>query len=139
MAEQNIAITVDSVVFCKVNNKFKVLLIQRKNDPFKDQWALPGGFVEEGEDLETAAKRELQEETGVKVESMEQVQAFGKPGRDPRGRTISIAFLSRIFCEEDLTPSDDAKDAKWFAIEKLHNMDLAFDHDEIINVAQQFL
>lgn len=139
MAKQNIAITVDSVVFCKVNNKFKVLLIQRKKDPFKNQWALPGGFVEEGEDLETAAKRELKEETGVKIDSMEQVQAFGKPGRDPRGHTISIAFLSRIFCEEDLAPSDDAKDAKWFAVEKLHDMQLAFDHDEIINVAQQFL
>lgn len=136
---QKISVTVDSVVFCKVNNQFKVLLIQRKNDPFKGQWALPGGFVEEGEDLETAAKRELKEETGVKVESMQQVQAFGKPGRDPRGHTISISFLSRIFCEEDLSPSDDAKDAKWFEIEKLHDMDLAFDHDEIINVAQQFL
>lgn len=139
MAEQDIAVTVDSVVFCKVKNQFKVLLIQRKNDPYKEQWALPGGFVEEGEDLETAAKRELEEETGVKVESMEQVQAFGKPGRDPRGRTISIAFLSRIFCEEELKPSDDARDAKWFDVERLHEMDLAFDHDEIINVAQQFL
>lgn len=139
MAEQDIAVTVDSVVFCKVKNQFKVLLIQRKNDPYKEQWALPGGFVEEGEDLETAAKRELEEETGVKVDSMEQVQAFGKPGRDPRGRTISIAFLSRIFCEEELKPSDDARDAKWFDVEKLHEMDLAFDHDEIINVAQQFL
>ena len=139
MSQQNIAVTVDSVIFCKVNNRFKVLLIQRKNDPFKDQWALPGGFVEEGEDLETAAKRELLEETGVKVDSMEQVKAFGKPGRDPRGRTISIAFLSRIFCEEELKASDDAKAAEWFELEKVHDMKLAFDHDEIINVAQQFL
>ena len=139
MSKQKIAVTVDSVVFCKVDNKFKVLLIQRKNDPFKDQWALPGGFVDENENLETAAKRELHEETGVKVESMQQVQAFGEPGRDPRGHTISIAFLSRIYCEEELSPSDDAKDAKWFPIEKLPDMELAFDHDEIINVAQQFL
>jgi len=136
---QKIAVTVDSVVFCKANNQFKVLLIQRKKDPFKDEWALPGGFVNEGENLETAAKRELLEETGVEVETMEQVQAFGEPGRDPRGHTISIAFLSRIFCEEDLKPSDDAKDAKWFDIDKLPSMKLAFDHDEIINVAQQFL
>lgn len=139
MSKQKIAVTVDSVVFCKVDNKFKVLLIQRKNDPFKDQWALPGGFVDENENLETAAKRELHEETGVKVESMQQVQAFGEPGRDPRGHTISIAFLSRIYCEEELSPSDDAKDAKWFPLEKLPDMELAFDHDEIINVAQQFL
>ncbi|CAL66488.1 NUDIX domain-containing protein [Christiangramia forsetii] len=136
---QKISVTVDSVVFCKANNQFKVLLIQRKNEPFKDEWALPGGFVNEGENLETAAKRELLEETGVEVKSMQQVQAFGEPGRDPRGHTISIAFLSRIFCEEHLKPSDDAKDAQWFAIEKLHSMKLAFDHDEIINVAQQFL
>jgi len=136
---QKIAVTVDSVVFCKANNQFKVLLIQRKKEPFKDEWALPGGFVNEGENLETAAKRELFEETGVKVKSMQQVQAFGEPGRDPRGHTISIAFLSRIYCEEDLNPSDDAKDAQWFDIEKLHTMKLAFDHDEIINVAQQFL
>ena len=137
--EQKIAVTVDSVVFCKANNQFKVLLIQRKKDPFKEQWALPGGFVNEGENLETAAKRELLEETGVEVETMEQVQAFGEPGRDPRGHTISIAFLSRIYCEEDLKPSYDAKDAKWFEVEKLPTMKLAFDHDEIINVAQQFL
>jgi len=116
-----------------------VLLIQRKNDPFKDQWALPGGFVDEGEDLETAAKRELLEETGVEVSSMQQIQAFGDPGRDPRGHIISIAFLSRIYCEEDIKPSDDAKEVKWFEVEKLHSMKLAFDHDEIINVAQQFL
>lgn len=139
MLNQKIAVTVDSVVFCKIKNQFKVLLIQRKKDPFKDQWALPGGFVDENEDLETAAKRELMEETGVKLDSMQQVQAFGNPGRDPRGHTISIAFLSRIYCEEDLKPSDDAKDAKWFPVEKLQDMDLAFDHDEIINVAQQFL
>ena len=139
MSKQHIAVTVDSVVFCKAENQFKVLLIQRKNDPFKDQWALPGGFVEEDEDLETAAKRELREETGLEIEAMEQVQAFGTPGRDPRGRTISIAFLSRIFCEEELDPSDDARDARWVDIEKLPEIELAFDHDEIINVAQQYL
>lgn len=136
--KQNIAVTVDSVVFCKAD-KFKILLVQRKNDPFKGQWALPGGFLEEGEDLEIGAKRELKEETGVEVDSMEQIRAFGKPGRDPRGPTVTVAFLSRIYCEENLNPADDAKDAKWFDIDKLSGMDLAFDHDEIINVAQQFL
>lgn len=139
MSKQNIAVTVDSVVFCKTEKRFKVLLIQRKKEPFQDKWALPGGFVEEGEDLETAAKRELKEETGVVVDSMEQVKAFGKPGRDPRQRTISIAFLSRIFCEEKLTAADDAKDARWFELDNLHKLDLAFDHDEIIKFAQQFL
>ena len=139
MADNKIAVTVDSVVFCKANQQFKVLLVQRKNEPFKDHWALPGGFVDEGEDLESAAKRELLEETGVSVKSMEQIQAFGDPGRDPRGHTISIAFLSQIYLEAELNPSDDAKDARWFDVHKLLAMDLAFDHDEIINVAQQFL
>ncbi|MEE2771843.1 MAG: NUDIX hydrolase [Bacteroidota bacterium] len=139
MREQKIALTVDCVIFCKVENQFKVLLVQRKNDPFKDQWALPGGFVDEGEDLEAAARRELKEETGIEVPHIEQVQAFGKPNRDPRVHTVSIAFLSRIYCEEELQPADDAKDARWFEIEKVIDMNLAFDHDEIINVAQQFL
>jgi 8-oxo-dGTP diphosphatase len=139
MPQQEIAVTADSVVFCEVKHRFKVLLIKRNNEPFKDQWALPGGFVEEGEDLEAAARRELKEETGLELDSMEQVQAFGKPGRDPRGHTVSIAFLSRIYSEKELKAADDAKDAQWFDLDKLLEMDLAFDHDEIINVAQQFL
>ncbi|MFD1095851.1 NUDIX domain-containing protein [Salegentibacter chungangensis] len=137
MKQQEVAVTVDSVVLCNVEKDFKVLLIKRKNDPFQDHWALPGGFIEDDEDLEDAAKRELKEETGVKVDVMEQVRAFGKPGRDPRGRTISVAFLSRIFCEEELKPSDDAKEAKWFDIDNLP--DLAFDHEEIIKAAQSYL
>lgn len=138
MKQENIAVTVDNVVFCKLDNQqFKVLLIKRKNDPFKHQWALPGGFVEEDEDLETAAKRELKEETGVNVDSMEQVKAFGKPGRDPRGRMISIAFLSRIFCEEELNASDDALEASWYDID--HLPELAFDHNEIISAARSHL
>jgi 8-oxo-dGTP diphosphatase len=137
MGKQEIAITVDSVILCSTSNQFKVLLIKRKKDPFKDQWALPGGFIEEGEDLEQAAKRELLEETGVKIQSMEQIRAFGKPGRDPRGRMISIAFLSRIFSEEALSPGDDAKDAAWFEINDLP--ELAFDHNEIITAARGLL
>ncbi|MDT0647696.1 NUDIX hydrolase [Zunongwangia sp. F260] len=137
MGKQEIAITVDSVVLCHSDSQFKVLLIKRKKDPFKDQWALPGGFIEEGEDLEQAARRELLEETGVKIDSMEQIRAFGKPGRDPRGRMISIAFLSRIYSEETLKSGDDAKDAGWFGINNLP--DLAFDHEEIITAARGLL
>ncbi len=137
MKQQEVAVTVDSVVLCSTNKHFKVLLIKRKNDPFKEEWALPGGFIEESETLEEAAIRELHEETGVKVNSMEQVKAFGTPGRDPRGRTISIAFLSRIYCEETLKPSDDAIDAQWFDWNELP--DLAFDHAEIIEAAKNYL
>ncbi|WP_037321719.1 NUDIX hydrolase [Salegentibacter sp. Hel_I_6] len=137
MKQQEVAVTVDSVVFCNANNDFKVLLIKRKNDPFVDQWALPGGFINESEDLITAAKRELKEETGVDVKTMEQVRAFGAPGRDPRGRTISIAFVSRIFCEEDLKAGDDAAEASWVSIDKLP--ELAFDHADIIEAAKNYL
>ena len=137
MKQQEVAVTVDSVVFCNANNEFKVLLIKRKNEPFGGQWALPGGFISESEDLMTAAKRELKEETGVDVKTMEQVRAFGAPGRDPRGRTISIAFVSRIFCEENLKAADDAAEAKWTSIEDLP--ELAFDHAEIIEAAKDYL
>lgn len=137
MGKQEIAVTVDCVVLCNVDNDFKILLIKRKNDPFKEKWALPGGFIEDGEELETAAIRELEEETGVKVTAMEQVRAFGTPERDPRGRTISIAFLSRIYCEEELKAGDDAAEARWFPINRLP--ELAFDHENIVNAAQNYL
>lgn len=137
MKQQEVAVTVDSVVFCSANNGFKVLLIKRKNDPFKGHWALPGGFIEETEDLVTAAKRELQEETGIVIKTMEQVRAFGAPGRDPRGRTISIAFVSRVFSEEGLKAGDDAAEASWVSVNDLP--DLAFDHAEIIEAAKSYL
>ena len=137
MKQQEVAVTVDSVVFCNANNKFKVLLIKRRNDPFEGQWALPGGFIDENEDLITAAKRELEEETGVVVNTMEQVRAFGKPDRDPRGRTISIAFVSRIFEEASLKAGDDAAEASWVIID--HLPQLAFDHAEIIEAAKNYL
>lgn len=136
--KQEIAVTVDIVTFCNANNKLNVLLIKRKNDPFKGQWAIPGGFVEEDEDLETAAKRELAEETAVKVKTIEQVKAFGKPGRDPRGRIISIAFLGWVECEEEPVGGDDAAEAKWFKLDDLPE-ELAFDHAEIIKTAENYL
>ncbi|MDR9456211.1 MAG: NUDIX hydrolase [Salegentibacter sp.] len=135
--KQEIAVTVDIVAFCNSNNKINVLLIKRKNDPFKGQWAIPGGFVDENENLENAAKREFAEETGIKVRTIEQVRAFGTPGRDPRGRTISIAFLCWIDCEENLVAGDDAVEAKWFKLDELP--DLAFDHIEIIKAAENYL
>lgn len=137
MKQQKVAVTVDSVVFCNANNRFKVLLVKRKNDPFKGQWALPGGFIEETEDLEEAVRRELKEETGVQVKTVEQVRAFGKPGRDPRGRTISIAFLSQIPCQEELRAGDDAAEANWFEVDHLPK--LAFDHVEIVEAAKNYL
>jgi 8-oxo-dGTP diphosphatase len=124
-----IFVTVD-VVLCKSN---KILLIKRLKEPFKDCWALPGGFVDENEDLEDAAKRELLEETSVKVQKLEQIGAFGKPFRDPRSHTVSIAFYGKVNEDTVAIAADDAKEAYWFPLNNLP--ELAFDHNEIINKA----
>ena len=135
MGKQNISVTTDCVIFFRNGNKPKVLLVKRKKDPFKDLWALPGGFLEENEPLEIGAKRELQEETGLKVEKLEQLHTFGALGRDPRGRTISITYWGEVSREEDVKGSDDAAEASWFELSDLP--DLAFDHSDIIQVAQK--
>ncbi len=135
MAE--IAVTVDSVIFFQKENKLKILLIQRNNEPFKGEWALPGGFLEENEELADGARRELKEETGLELEKIFQIRAFGKPKRDPRGRTISIAFMGIVENEEEVKGADDAKDARWFDCNKLP--ELAFDHKEIIKEARYLL
>lgn len=133
MRQQKIAITVDAVVFQKQDKYIKLLLIQRKNDPFKEEWALPGGFLEEDESLKEGALRELEEETGLKNIKLNQISAFGEIGRDPRGRTISVAFMGLVEKEESVKGADDAKDAKWFDIKNLP--ELAFDHSKIIEAA----
>lgn len=135
MKQQNIAITVDAIVFRGSKEKSEILFIKRKNDPFKGKWALPGGFVDEGENLPDAAARELLEETGVKPASFIQLAAFGKPGRDPRGHTISIAYIAFVEENTEALGSDDADEAKWFSVKKLPEM--AFDHAEIVNLALQ--
>lgn len=130
------AVTVDCVIFgLDSSHKLKVLLIQRKHEPFKDRWALPGGFVEMSEDLEAAALRELEEETGVKNVFIEQLYTFGAPGRDPRGRVVSIVYYALVnLAEHPVKASTDARKVKWFEIDKLPAM-LAFDHEEILEVA----
>jgi 8-oxo-dGTP diphosphatase len=133
MRTSNIFVTVDAVVFRKQNNASEILLIKRKNEPFRDTWALPGGFVDEGEDLEDAAIRELEEETSVKINRAEQLKAFGKPGRDPRHHTVSIAFLAFVPENTTAVAADDAKEIGWCTIDDLPA--LAFDHAEIIAFA----
>ena len=123
-----IFVTVDSVVFDFAQQS--ILLIQRKNYPHKGMWSLPGGFVDGGEDLETAAHRELKEETSIEVASLMQVKAFGKPGRDPREHTVSIAFTGVAAENVLVKAADDAKEAKWFDTQNLP--ELAFDHAEIV-------
>jgi len=132
MRESKIFVTVDAVVF-KKSDGLRVLLIQRLKEPFKDSWALPGGFVDENEDLQAAAIRELQEETGIAVSNCVQLKAFGKPGRDPRHHTVSVAFMAFVAEDTTATAADDAKDAKWFSTDDLPEM--AFDHREIVDFA----
>lgn len=135
MSKQNIAVTTDCVIFFNNGNTQKVLLVQRNSDPFKGHWALPGGFLEEEETLEAGAKRELEEETGLKIKELKQLRAFGTPGRDPRGRTISIAFFGETASEEKVEGADDAADSRWFDLNDLP--DLAFDHSEILQEARE--
>lgn len=128
-----IFVTVDVVLFRKMNSSYEILLIQRLNDPFKDYWALPGGFVDENEELETAAKRELFEETDIQLFQVKQIKAYGNPNRDPRHHTISVAFIGEIDSLAEAKAKDDAKAVRWFAVDELPA--LAFDHAEIIRDA----
>ena len=124
-------VTVDAVVFAFFDGTAKVLLIKRGNEPFKGKWALPGGFVDIDEELETAAARELAEETGLQDIPLEQLHTFGRCGRDPRGRQITIVFMGIATKGLDkIKAGDDAAKVRWFDIEKLPD-DMAFDHNEV--------
>ena len=129
------SLTVDCIIFgLDESSRLKVLLIQRAKDPFKNHWALPGGFVDEDETLEAAALRELQEETGVSNVFIEQLFTFGTPGRDPRGRVVTVAYYALInLAEHKIGADTDAQDVKWFPINELPP--LAFDHAEILDTA----
>ena len=111
----------------------KVLLIQRGSEPYKGCWAFPGGFMNMDETTEQCAIRELQEETGLKVNYLHQVGAYSKVDRDPRGRTITVAYLVIIDAPVEVKGQDDAAKAQWFPINNLPP--LAFDHEEIMNDA----
>lgn len=135
------SVTVDVVVVAPMEGQRCVLLIRRKNPPYQGRWALPGGFVEPYESLEEAARRELLEETGVLPVRLEQLHTFGDPGRDPRGWTISIAYLAQPGEHEvqtwDVRASADADRVGWF--ELLHPPPLAFDHAAILDHAVRHL
>lgn len=133
------SLTVDCVIFgLDESEQLKILLIRRGSDPFAGKWALPGGFVQMEESLEDAARRELQEETGVENIFMEQLYTFGKPQRDPRGRVVSVAYFALVNLSEHTIQADtDAEDAAWFAIEEVP--ELAFDHAHIISMALERL
>lgn len=131
------SVTVDVVVVTK-ERRPRVLLIQRKQPPCAGTWALPGGFIDMDETLEASARRELEEETGIKVGKLVQLAVFGEPGRDPRGRTISIVYLTRVNANQvKPTAADDAAAVEWFPLRRPPK--LAFDHREILIRARSYL
>ena len=128
------ALTVD-VVLLSAEVLPRVLLIRRKSAPFAGHWALPGGFVNEGERLVDAARRELREETGLEVNQLEQLYTAGDPGRDPRGWTVSVVFLARLAGKRPKAVArDDAAEVRWFSMDALP--ELAFDHANLIHRAR---
>lgn len=133
--------TVDVVVFgldMSAPATLNVLLIKRgrPGTAFEGCWALPGGFVDENEDLEAAARRECREETKAEPSYIEQLYTFGKPGRDPRGHVISVAYMALVRTDKvTIEGGDDASEAAWWPVADLDNLDLAFDHDEVLGMA----
>ena len=122
------SLTADIFIF---DEKFNFILIKRKNDPYKDCWALPGGFVEYGESVETAAIREAKEETSIDVELKGLVNVYSKPDRDPRGHTVTVAYIAKGNISKRKADSD-AKEIGLFKIEDLDEINIAFDHQQII-------
>jgi 8-oxo-dGTP diphosphatase len=134
MKYENPAVTVDIVVFTIQNEELKVLLVKRKIDPYKNSWAIPGGFVKIDESLEDAAVRELKEETGASGLYLEQLYTFGNIKRDPRQRVITVSYLALTNSDKiELKATTDVSDAKWFSLKSLPS--LAFDHDKILKYA----
>lgn len=131
------AITADAIVLAHDNGDTKLLLIERKNEPCKGQWAFPGGFMNIDETAEAAARRELEEETGLRVGPMAQVGAFSEVNRDPRERVITIAYCTVLDHPAAVKGTDDARKAQWFSLDKLPS--LAFDHADILQQALRLL
>ena len=132
------AVTVDVLLFTVREEKLQLALIKRGIPPFQGGWALPGGFVRIEEELEEAARREIEEETGVRDVFLEQLYTFGHPNRDPRSRVITVAYYALVPGEHLVLRADtDASDASWFALDDLP--ELAFDHAEIVRVGAERL
>ena len=132
------SVTVDIAVLCKFDGSVKILLIQRGREPFKNKWAFPGGFIEMDETLEESAVRELHEETGLKKVELTQFSTYGDPGRDPRGRTVSVVFYGFTHIKNSIVAgADDAKNAAWFGLDEIPEM--AFDHNLIFTQLMEHL
>lgn len=132
-----IRVAVDLVVLTLREGRLSVLLIQRDDEPYKGAWALPGGFVTEGEDLDHAAHRVLSDEAslGTGAVHLEQVRTFGTPGRDPRGHVVAVAFMALGADLPDPERGADVADARWWPLENLAEVPLAFDHAHVLEVS----
>jgi 8-oxo-dGTP diphosphatase len=130
-----VQVTVDVVIFTIRDGALNLLLVRRGIDPFKGRWAIPGGFILEGESLEQAALRELREETGVGDVYLEQLYTFGDPARDPRGRIVTVAYFALIAMDRaPVRAGTDAAEARWWPVSALPKR-LAFDHAKIVDYA----
>jgi 8-oxo-dGTP diphosphatase len=128
-------VAADAAVFGSFEGKVKLLLVNRKNEPFRGKWALPGGFVNIDEEVDDAVARELEEETGLVGVPLEQIYTFSKCGRDPRGRVFTVTFMGFLTeGQSKVKAGDDAAEARWFDIEKLPQ-NMAFDHDKVTRFA----
>lgn len=131
-------VAVDIVIFTIQKKELRVLLVKRGIEPFAGHFAIPGGFVLDDESLDQAALRELKEETGVGDVYLEQLYSFGDPGRDPRGRVITVAYFALIAADHAaLAAGSDAADAAWWPVSKLP--ELAFDHRRILDYSLERL
>lgn len=132
------AVAADLVIFAFDGGDLKLLLVRRAKAPFKGEWALPGGFLEHGEDLDACATRELKEETGLELRKLSQIAVFSESGRDPRGDVISVPYIALVRLE-GVSPiaGSDAEEARWTGFNALPP--LAFDHAEIVEAARRKL
>jgi 8-oxo-dGTP diphosphatase len=131
--EYNCYLTADTIV----NVGDDVLLVRRKNEPFRGMWCFPGGFVEPDEKVLDGALRELQEETGIANLNVEEFRTYGDPGRDPRGRTVTVVYRTHPSQRPEVNAGDDAAEAGWFSLKNLPAM--AFDHGKIAEDFKRFL
>jgi 8-oxo-dGTP diphosphatase len=133
-----IRVTTDVVIFTVRDGTLHILLVRRAATPYAGRYAIPGGFVHDAESLEAAARRELAEETGVRDVYLEQLYSFGDPGRDPRGRVVTVAYFALIASDRmTLTAGSDAAEARWFPVAEVPS--LAFDHRRILDYALERL
>lgn len=138
---QEIKVATDAVCIANENSEKYILLIKREYEPFKNSWAIPGGFLHNDEELWEGALRELSEETNIGTSTLQpkEVGIFGKIGRDPRKRIISVAYLIQLEKRAEVSKANETLDVKWININELDEIKLAFDHKDIIDKALKLL